>query len=98
MKLIIRTVVLLCVIGLSGCAGHTKSYIGPTGELTSTINCIMDPSGCFEEAANVCSNKPYKVVSSYRKSDPLPVYSMSIICGSSDGHMPEFPLRGPERQ
>tara|TARA_B110001469_G_scaffold113986_1_gene117655 strand:+ start:157 stop:534 length:378 start_codon:yes stop_codon:yes gene_type:complete len=106
MKLIRRTVVLLCVIGLSGCAGsQTKSYTGPTGELTSTIRCTIDPSGCFEKASNVCSSKPYKVVSSYRNSGglivdffpgPVTWYTMSIICGSSNGHMPRFPLRGSE--
>ena len=53
----------------------------------------------------VCSSKPYKVVSSYRNSGglladffpgPVTWYTMSIICGSLDGRMPKFPLRGSE--
>ena len=106
MKLMKKMLILLCIVGLSGCVvPPVKSYTGPTGEITSTIRCNGDPSGCFEKASSVCSSKPYKVVSSYRNSGgfagdlfpgPVTWYTMSIICGSSDGHMPEFPLRGSE--
>ena len=90
-----------------GCSAtpKVKSYIGPTGEKISTIRCTRDTSPCFEKASEVCNGGSYRVTDSYRNAGglwadvfpgPVTWYTMSIICGSSDGLMPTFPIRGSE--
>jgi hypothetical protein len=92
---------------LAGCtAGPTvKSYTGPTGEKMGTVRCTKETSPCFEKASEVCEEGTYRVANSYRNAGgvladalpgPVTWYTMSIICGPSDGVMPEFPLRGSE--
>jgi hypothetical protein len=91
----------------AGCtAGPTvKSYTGPTGEKMATVRCTKETSPCFEKASEFCEGDTYRVANSYRNAGgvladalpgPVTWYTMSIICGHSDGVMPEFPLRGSE--
>ena len=92
---------------LAGCnAGpQVKSYTGPTGEKMSTVRCTRETSACFEKASEVCDGGSYRVTNSYRNAGglwadvlpgPVTWYTMSIVCGPSDGVMPQFPLRGSE--
>lgn len=104
---VIRFVGLLAAICLlPGClaGAKVKSYTGPTGEIVSTIRCTQETGTCFEKASQQC-NGPYRVTDSYRNAGglfadvipgPVTWYTMSIICGKSDGVMPAFPLRGTE--
>ena len=92
---------------LAGCnAGpQVKSYVGPTGEVVSTVRCTRETSPCFVKASEQCGGGEYKVTNSYRNAGglfadilpgPVTWYTMSIVCGKSDGVMPQFPLRGEE--
>jgi hypothetical protein len=92
---------------LIGCTAgpSVKSYTGPTGEKMATVRCTKETSPCFEKASAVCGGGTYRVSNSYRNAGgiladalpgPVTWYTMSIICGPSDGVMPEFPLRGSE--
>lgn len=92
---------------LSGCnAGpQAKSYTGPTGEMQSTVRCTKETGPCFEKASEVCDGGSYRVLNSYRNAGglwadvlpgPVTWYTMNIVCGPSDGVMPDFPLRGQE--
>lgn len=92
---------------ITGCAAgpSAKTYTGPTGETSSNIRCTVDTSSCFEKASEVCNGGTYQVTSSYRNAGglfadyfpgPVTWYTMSIICGSTSGQMPTFPLRGSE--
>jgi hypothetical protein len=92
---------------LAGCAAGPKSdsYAGPTGETQSTIRCTKDTSGCFKKASETCNGGSYRVTNSYRNAGglwadilpgPVTWYTMNIICGKSDGRVPDFPLRGSE--
>ena len=106
-RVVIRLGTLLTLICLlTGClaGAKVKSYTGPTGELVSTIRCTQETGTCFEKASQQC-NGPYRVTDSYRNAGglfadvipgPVTWYTMSIICGKSDGVMPDFPLRGKE--
>ena len=106
MKLLVMLLVSFTL--LTGCASagpQVKTFTGPTGEITSTIRCTKETSSCFEKASEVCNGGSYRVTNSYRNSGglladvlpgPVTWYTMSIICGQSDGRMPEFPLRGSE--
>lgn len=101
-----KKLLLSSILLMTACSANppVKSFTGPTGETISTIRCTQETSKCFEKASTTC-NGPYRVTSSYRNSGgliadvmPGPVmwYTMNIICGSSDGKMPEFALRGEE--
>ncbi len=92
---------------LVGCTAgpKVKTYVGPTGETMSTIRCTKETSPCFQKASEACSGGSYRVASSYRNSGgiladalpgPVTWYTMNIVCGPSDGVMPDFPLRGSE--
>ena len=92
---------------LAGCnAGpQAKSYVGPTGETVSTVRCTRETGACFEKASEICSGGTYRITNSYRNAGgifadvlpgPVTWYTMSIVCGPSDGVMPSFPLRGEE--
>lgn len=92
---------------LTGCSAgpQVKSYTGPTGETVSTVRCTKETSSCFEKASEVCNAKSYRVIDSYRNAGglvadvlpgPVTWFTMSIVCGPSDGLIPSFPLRGSE--
>ena len=106
MKILMGTVVVTIFL-LTACAiePQVQSYTGPTGENMSTVRCTKETSSCFEKASEVCNAETYRVVDSYRNSGgifadllpgPVTWYTLSIICGPSDGLMASFPLRGSE--
>lgn len=94
---------LVLAVTLVGCAEpSTKTSTGPDGRQFHTSNCTKDPSGCYQEAAQICKG-PYQVVDSYSKAGgtmadimpgPVTWYYMSFQCGPSDGRRPDFPFRG----
>ena len=99
--------ILFGFLSLGGCAAgpRAKTFIGPTGEKGSSIRCTKETSSCFIKASEVCEGKSYRVIDSYRNSGglladtlpgPVTWYTMSIVCGPSNGIMPQFPLRGSE--
>lgn len=101
------TCAIIFATGLSSCAAgpKIKSYKGPTGEIFSNIRCTRDTSDCFEKASEVCNQSKYRVINSYRNAGglwadifpgPVTWYTMDIVCDSSNGVIPTFPLRGPE--
>jgi hypothetical protein len=102
-----HTLIIFLALQLVGCtAGPTvKSFTGPTGEKMSTVRCTKDTSPCFEKASEACDGGSYRVTSSYRNSGglladalpgPVTWYTMNVVCGTADGVMPTFPLRGSE--
>lgn len=105
MKLGFAVILTISTALLPGCQTAPKSFTGPTGETVNTVRCTTDPTSCFETASEVCGGGSYKVVSSYRNAGglfadilpgPVTWYTMSVVCGISDGVMPQFPLRGTE--
>ena len=96
--------ILLVPLLLSACAGpSSKVVLGPGGQEVAQIDCNRDPSFCFEEAGEVCQGDTYQVVNSWSNAGgtladiipgPVTWYHMNIVCGPSDGAMPEFPFRG----
>lgn len=103
----LHLVIPFFIVLLVGCGAtpEVKTFVGPSGEQINTVRCIKDTSACFDKASEVCSLKPYKVINSYRNAGglyadfipgPVTWYTMSIVCGVSDGYMPTFPLRGKE--
>lgn len=92
---------------ISACAvgPQVKSYVGPTGETINTVRCTREPSSCFEKASETCNADSYRIINSYRNAGgtladivpgPVTWYTMDVVCGQSDGIMPQFPLRGAQ--
>ena len=105
MQLTLILILVLTLFSLVGCGAtpDVKSFVGPSGEQVNTVRCIKDTVSCFQKASEVCNQKSYKVIDSYRNAGglyadilpgPVTWYTMSMICGKSDGHIPTFPLRG----
>ena len=102
-KLIVLLV--LTLTGLSACGTTSSSFTGPSGERISTVRCTTDPTKCYQKASASCGGGSYSVVNSYRNAGgifadlvpgPVTWYTMSLVCGRSDGVVPTFPLRGQE--
>ena len=98
------TITMVLVLGCT--AGPTsKTFRGPSGDVMSTVRCTKEPTPYFEEASELCEGGSYQVTDSYRNAGgliadafpgPVTWYTMSFICGPSDGQLPQFPLRGEE--
>lgn len=98
MKLLVYVVVALA---MAACASPTvKDFQAPDGTSVKTIKCVSEPSKCFVAASQSCAaGGTYKVISSDSHAGgiaadlipgPVTWYSMTYVCGPSDGKMPDF--------
>lgn len=103
---VLKYCLILVSVAVTGCAAapQVKTYTGPDGLTVNTVRCIRDPSDCFKKASEICGGS-YRVINSYRNAGglladyfpgPVTWYTMDIVCGYSDGNLPNFPLRGTE--
>ena len=100
------TAVMAFSVSIGGCVTPTvKEYTGPSGVATKQVKCNTSPDGCIQQASASCSSGPYRVVSSESHAGglfadhlvgPVTWYSMTYICGESDGTEPTFPFNGQQ--
>lgn len=101
-----RYLVVVLVV-LSGCATTSVSrFQAPDGTTVQTVKCNSNPSKCFALASQSCaSGGTYRVISSQSHAGglladvlpgPVTWYSMTFVCGASDGKMPEFKFAGQQ--
>ena len=86
---------------LISCAGpQSQSFMTTSGTKGAQIDCVSDKTECFQKASETCSNGSYQVINSWSNSGgsykdwlpgPFTWYHMQIMCGPSDGRMPEIP-------
>lgn len=92
---------------LAGCStAGVSEFKSPDGVSVKTAKCVSSVQKCFGMASESCPNGgEYKVLSSESHAGglvadyipgPATWYSMTYICGKSDGQMPRFPFGGPE--
>jgi len=93
---------------LVGCASPTVTEMrAPDGTALRSVKCNIDSQRCFLAATESCmaSGGTYRVISSHSNAGgtladilpgPVTWYSMTYICGPSDGKVPTFPFRGPQ--
>jgi len=88
------------IVGPSG-----TPLIGPSGKpLASALvaRCKL-PTGCYEQATRDCRGRSYQILDSESHAGglfadfwpgPFIWYTMSYVCGPSDGRLAAFPFRG----
>ena len=105
-----RSLLVAAIVAISaslvGCVTPAvKEYTGPSGVATKQVKCNTSSDGCMQHASASCSNGPYQVVSSESHAGgllsdqlvgPVTWYSMTYICGQSDGTTPTFPFNGQQ--
>ena len=97
---------MLALLLLVGCASpQSKDFMTPSGNRGAQIDCVSDATQCFQTASETCGNNPYQVIESWSNAGgfakdwmpgPFTWYHMRIMCGTSDGKMPQFPFKGQE--
>ena len=98
---------VLCAMLVAGCASTGVSeFRTPDGSAAKSVKCSSDPAKCFAVASNSCPTEgTYRVLSSESHAGglladvlpgPVTWYSMSFVCGASDGKMPEFKYGGQQ--
>ena len=85
-------------------AQTVENIAAPSGVTVHYVKCSGKAGKCLNKAAAFC-NGSYQVIDSESHAGglfadfiPGPVrwYSMTFLCGKSDGIFPEFVFRGPE--
>jgi len=97
------TLLMIIATALAGCAGPSSEvFLAPDGSTLAQVDCVSEQSECFATAAETCGGT-YRVVDSWSNAGgsladwvpgPFTWYHMQIICGPSDGRMPDFEFRG----
>lgn len=91
------------VAAITACAPTTTQVAGPSGATMSTAKCSQSPNACLAAASRTCGGGSYQVLDSESHAGgliadilpgPVPWYSMTYQCGSSDGVLPDFPFQG----
>lgn len=93
------------IVTLTACATTSvKEHRSPSGIAMKTVKCNADSSKCLTAASRSCGDGSYQVYSSESHAGgiaadifpgPVTWYSMSYVCGPSDGKIPEFKWTGP---
>mgnify|MGYP001191264951 FL=1 len=103
-----KKLLLICMITslLNSCAGpQSQNFMTPSGNKGAQIDCVSDKTECFQKASETCGNNSYQVIDSWSNAGgsykdwmpgPFTWYHMQIMCGPSDGRMPEFRFKGQE--
>jgi len=94
------------LITTASCASpQSKDFMTPSGNKGAQIDCVSDTSECFQKASETCGNNSYQVINSWSNAGgsykdwipgPFTWYHMQIMCGTSDGKMPQFRFKGQE--
>jgi hypothetical protein len=96
--------VAMAVLALTGQALSGERIKGPSGQILNISKCVQSTTKCFAEAGNVCGG-PYQIMDSESHAGgiladifpgPVTWYSMTFVCGRSDGRLPQFGFRGQE--
>ncbi len=83
-------------------ADKVSQIDAPSGVTVEYTKCSRNPNRCMNEAADYCKGS-YQVIDSESHSGTLVSdvfsgsvtwYSMTFLCGRSDGKLPDFPFRG----
>ncbi len=91
-------------VGSSANAQQIEQIASPSGVTINYVKCSKKSGKCMNKAAAFCEGS-YQVIDSESHSGglvadllpgPVTWYSMTFLCGKSDGAMPLFPFRGPE--
>ena len=100
-KVVISIIVVLLFVG---CASTSESsFSAPDGSTYKTVKCSQNSFECMQKASKSCPSGKYKVVSSESHAGglvadifpgPVTWYSITYVCGKSDGKMPTFPFTG----
>ena len=103
------TRVSICIAAtllLTGCVDPTvKDFKTPSGITANKVKCNVDVNKCFQAATDSCDGGAYQVLSSESHAGgmladwlpgPVTWYSMTYVCGESDGKMPAFGFQGQE--
>ena len=84
-------------------AQTVEQFPSPSGVTVSFVKCGGKSSKCMKKAAAFCKGS-YQVIGSESHAGgliadilpgPVPWYSITFLCGKSDGAMPQFPFVGP---
>jgi len=90
---------------LTACATTSvKEFKTPDGTKVKIVKCTSDATKCFEQASQSCADGgTYRVISSESHAGglvadwipgPVTWYSMTYVCGPSDGKLPDFKFAG----
>ncbi len=99
-------VILVGAISLVGCNSKPEptSFVSPSGETIQLAKCGTESEKCMSKASSVCAGA-YQVKDSksyscnpYVQDQPGlgTCYSLSYVCGKSDGKLPDFPFKGQQ--
>ena len=100
------TLLALCLAPLPEIAEaqQIEQIASPSGVTINYVKCSRKSGKCLNKAADFCSGS-YQVIDSESHSGgiiadilpgPVTWFSMTFLCGKSDGAMPSFAFRGPE--
>src|SRR6516165_2770242 len=94
-----KSVGIVCFVAavlFSGC-GSAQTIVGPSGKPLQPIHrakCSQSPAGCYEQATRDCRGGSYQILHSESHAGglladilpgPVTWYTMSYVCGPSDG-------------
>jgi len=95
---------LATVFAAPASAQQIEQVAAPSGVILNYVKCSKKSAKCLNRAAAHCQGS-YQVIDSESHSGglladlmpgPVTWYSMTFLCGKSDGKMPGFIFRGPE--
>ncbi|MBP9951049.1 MAG: hypothetical protein V9G14_10905 [Cypionkella sp.] len=96
-------VIFLMLLASPALADKIEHIDAPSGITVDYVKCSRNPNRCMKEVAKYCGGS-YQVIDSESHSGTLVSdifaggvtwYSMTFLCGISDGRLPDFPYRGP---
>ena len=99
-----RLALAFILVGGIATAQTVEQFPSPSGVTVSFVKCNGKSSKCMKKAAAFCGGS-YQVIGSESHAGgliadilpgPIPWYSMTFLCGKSDGVMPQFPFVGPQ--
>lgn len=104
MKFALSASLVLFLAPLAAHAGKVQSMPLPSGVTASYVKCNFKPNKCMKSAASHCKGA-YQVLDSESHAGglvadlmpgPTTWYSITFLCGKSNGAMPTFPFRGSD--
>lgn len=93
--------VALLLAPVAALADNIEQIDTPSGVTVDYVKCKRSPNKCMNEAADYCKGS-YQVIGSESHSGMLFTdtfagavtwYSMTFLCGVSDGQLPDFPYQ-----
>ena len=101
-----KSVGIVCFVAavlFSGC-GSAQTIVGPSGKPLQPVHrakCSQSPAGCYEQATRDCRGGSYQILESESHPGglladilpgPVTWYTMSYVCGPSDGKIGGWPV------